>query len=148
MADYNSPYTGSQLDETIRKITSNNIHTYHLVFENDSGAAKVYLSSLPAGPDGKRTGVYDIIYDGAGASGAGSVSRIYIHDENEDAGGSGHTDLAGTGNTASIWAPHAHYSHSDKSFAASVDTVALDTNAVTTDYGIKIYKITRQDTIA
>ncbi len=144
--DYNSPYTGQQLDDTIRKISSNNIHTYVKVFDNAAGIEVVPINSLPAGPDGLRTGVYDILY--SNSAGTRSTSHVNVMDLAVHASGSGRTNAAMAGAEATLMISLCVFTVADQSFHALRDTVNIPQNTVVADTPMKIFEIYRQDTIA
>ncbi len=149
--DYNSPYTGAQLDDTIRKISSNDIHTYVEVFSNPagtSGITGIALSSLPAGPNGLRTGVYDVEFNTQGGSNTAmdgaSLSRLIIHDTNTNASGSGHTGMW----TDNVGAVRAQYDAGDGRIKILHRIINVQTGAAVDDSGsTEIYYISRQDTV-
>ncbi len=146
--DYNSPYTGAQLDDTIRKISNNDIHSYVEVFSNTAGAATVNLNSLPAGPDGLRTGTYDILYSYAGStSGSRSTSRLIIHDVSATSTGTGHADASESNGNITLGFSHAQLDGASKDISAITDQVNITANSVVVNHGLAIYKIYRQDTI-
>ena len=155
MADaaYNSPYTGAQLDETIRKITSNKIHTYVEVFDSHMGTNKgIQLSSLPLNPQGNRNGVYDVEFASAGstqtAMDGASVSRLYIHDTGIRASGSGHVGMWMDGTKMYIAEIRAYYDEADGKIKINYQIADIQKNSIHDNaaYG-KIFKISRQDTI-
>ncbi len=144
--DYNSPYTGQQLDDTIRKISSNDIHSYVKVFDNASGAPVVAINSLPAGPDGLRTGVYDVLYSTSSA--VRSTSRLNVMDLSVHASGSGRTNAVMVGTDATLNISLCVFTVADQSFHALRDTVNITQDTVVADAPMNIYEIYRQDTIA
>ena len=152
--DYNSPYTGQQLDDTIRKISTNSLHSYTKVFDNPVGAQVVSINSLPSDQNGLRSGVYDVIYAGAaGGASWDSTSRINIHNLNNEASGTGRTNSAVNGTNIEIRLSNVHFSVADQSLRAVRDTVTVSTDANTgassvPDTPMYIYAIYRQDTIA
>ncbi len=151
IGDYNSPYTGQQLDDTIRKISSNNIHTYVKVFDNANGIEVVGINSLPAGPDGLRTGIYDVIYSETAA--ARNTSRIRVDELSLGATGSGRSNIFGDGtpgNDLKLYLSQVAFKVSDQSFHAYKDHVNITdpSDLLLLNQPMKIYEIWRQDTIA
>ncbi len=144
--DYNSPYTGQQLDDTIRKISSNNIHTYVKVYDNAAGAEIVSINSLPAGPNGLRTGVYDILYSNSPST--RSTSIMDVVDLSQHCSGSGRSNAVAGGTGVLLKLSQTIFLVADQSFHAIQDSVDVGANTVTADAPMKIYEIYRQDTIA
>ncbi len=148
VGDYNSPYTGAQLDDTIRKITSNEIHSYVRVFTNASGAATVNVNSLPAGPNGLRTGTYDVLYGMNGGVTSLSVSRLILDDLSMNNVGTGHSDGTGATGAVVLGFSYVKFDGGNKDIIALTDQVDIAANSVMADFNLSIYKIYRQDTIA
>ncbi len=144
--DYNSPYTGQQLDDTIRKISSNSIHTYVKVFDNAAGAPLVSINSLPAGPNGLRTGVYDINYS-YNASTRNS-SRVDVFDLSQKSFGATKANALIDGTDVTITSNQPLFESSTQEFRVGSEIVNIGQNTLTQITGPLIYEIYRQDTIA
>ncbi len=148
VGDYNSPYTGQQLDDTIRKISSNNIHTYVKVYDNPAGTdSPILINSLPVGPNGLRTGVYDITHGLTSHPDSVQSARIIVSNLNETS--SSVSRVAGSMSGADLLLQITKVSYSGTGFTFNAgkqdlnitqDSVAYQTAA--------IYEIWRQDTIA
>ncbi len=99
MADYNSPYTGAEIDAGIAKTDKiiEQVQVYGGV-PTDEG---ISLLSLPVNPTtGDRTGIYDIIFNrepGAPTTGSGIfISRMYIIREDAESTGTSHVYMNAT----------------------------------------------------
>ncbi len=152
VADYNSPYTGAMLDETIRKVTGNDLHSYVEVFRDESGSTtEVNINSLPTGPNGLRTGLYTIAYgQGTLAAGNVSTSTILVTNISSNAAGSGHGSLSVDGGTGdySIHATRTEYEGGAKVFKALYDSLNVTANFGVIGTPLNILIIRRQDTLA
>ncbi len=100
MADYNSAYTGPEVDAALAK--TEQIMEFVQVYAGSPTNTGVPLSVLPVNPGtGSKTGVYDIIYaatdtdpDDPGAT--GSTSRLYVGNESGTYNGAGTVQMTDT----------------------------------------------------
>ncbi len=100
MADYNSPYTGAEIDAAVGK--SDQIMELAQVYMGAPTNTGILLSSLPVNPGtGDRTGLYEIITSNESTDitlqGAHSQSsRIYVPGEQGTASGSASVGMTDT----------------------------------------------------
>jgi len=100
LVDYNSPYTGAEVDAAIAK--TDGILESVAVWEGVPTNVGVPLSSLSVNPGtGDRTGTYDVLYsetatDVETSAGTPALSRIQLLEETQFAIGSGHSDMTDT----------------------------------------------------
>ncbi len=97
MADYNSAYTGPEVDAALAK--TEQIMEFVQVYSGSPVNTGIPMSSIPVNSTtGDKTGVYDIIYSGDtvdvdSAAGTPGLSRIWIGNEGQVSHGSGHSDM-------------------------------------------------------
>ncbi len=104
MADYNSAYTGPEVDMALSK--TDKILEWIQVFPAGGGhsptSTGVSMSGIGINPGtGDKTGIYDVIYaddanDIKTSAGRPNLSRIWIGDEGQFSGGSGHASMTNT----------------------------------------------------
>ena len=138
MADYNSAYTGQEVDAAIAK--SAKIGEFATVWAGSPTSSPISLSSLPANPGtGDRTGLYYIEYDVAQSSTAPSTSFIHVSNESNDTVASGHTDMdSGEGAIYS-----SHVAVKSGAFQATYDKCVVNSGTFTLDQPLYIRKIWR-----
>ncbi len=140
MADFNSAYTGAEVDAAIAKTDS--ILGSVQVYNGSPTNTGIPMSSIGINPDtGDKTGTYDIIYAGSNtsvdtASGEPNVSRLWIGNEGQTSGGSGHSDMTDT----AMWVSSADYTLNE--FTATLHTHTFS-SGLATDIPAYIHKIFR-----
>ncbi len=149
MADFNSAYTGTEVDAAIAKTAT--ILNFVQVYSGSPTDEGVPISSLSINPDtGDRTGVYDVIYSGTNtsvdsSSGVSFVSRIRVGNEGQIARGTSFAEINVGGNT--MWGSNCDY-NKDAEQKFKVDEKTYDLNANTgtvSDWFIhKIYRLERE----
>ncbi len=109
MADYNSPYTGSEIDAAIAK--ADKISEYIDLYNGAPTNAGVALSSLAVNPKtGDRSGLYYIIFsiDAVDLSSPTTNTQLSVMYISADAGTSSGTSVVGMG-TTDIYSGKAKY---------------------------------------
>ncbi len=148
MADYNSAYTGAEIDAAVGAMTGGSVSGQQLVWDNTSGTppTSVAMSAIPVNPDtGDKRGVYTVIYSQTSAdvdtsAGVPNSSVLYIGDVNQNSGGSGHSDMSNT----HIYISHVNYGSSQ--FNCVVQNHAFSSGTATTE-GAFIHKIFRLQSV-
>jgi len=148
-ADYNSPYTGAQLDEVIRKITSNDIHTYTELFRNPAGTTGgIPINTFQAGPDGLRTGTYEILWGGQGALvDHANLSMIVIENLSTSARGPGSFNFTDTSGTMILSVDTAYYDPTTQKIEVFRRDLDLNTNTEVANWSVEIFVVSRRDTL-
>ncbi len=140
MADFNSVYTGAEIEAAIVK--TDEIVEFVQVYSGSPTNSGVSMSSIPADPTtGLKTGVYDVIYasnttDVDTSAGSPNLARIWIGDIGQNSGGSGHSDMDDT----YLYVNSADYDGVE--FTATSHTHAFSSGG-STDLALYIHKIFR-----
>ncbi len=148
MADYNSSYTGLELDAAIA--ATDEIMEFVEVYAGAATNTGIPLSSLSVNPGtGDKTGIYDVLYsasmtDPDSSSGTGSLSRLYIGNESGTYNGAGVSSMTGT----DIAVHHVMYNDSNSGLVESIyDTHTFGSGTATT-LKLYIHKVWRLQKIA
>ena len=143
MADYNSSYTGTEVDAAVAK--TGTILESKQVYTGSPTNSGVPMSSISTNPDtGNKTGTYDVIYSTTntsvdGSTGEPNVSRIWIGDEAQTSAGTGHADMSDT----TIYSSSADYNGSNFTAILSSHTFSSGTATNANIYIHKIFRLQR-----
>ena len=148
MADYNSVYTGIQVDAAIAKTDA--MLGFEEVYQGSPTNTGIPLSSLSVNPGtGDKTGIYDVLYSGSttdpdSSSGTGSLSRLYIGNEAGTYNGAGTSSMTDT----DLYTHHVVYNDSNSGLLeAVIDSHAFGSGTAGSSK-LYIHKIWRLQTTA
>jgi hypothetical protein len=128
MADYNSRYTGSEIEAAIAR--TDKIGEFAEIWAGSPTTSPISLNSLPVNPGtGDRTGLYFVSYESSGATNYTSNSMMHIFDESKGSVGTGHSDMA-TGTDNNVWASTTHVVYEGGNLKALADSLNMTTGTL------------------
>ena len=123
MADYNSKWTGVDIDNAVEK--SAHIGYFNELFNSTSGTTSFDLDNVSDNPaTNSKAGLYYVTYEAAMDVQTRSTSVIFIETNDTDTKGSGHTGFDSSSNT--IWTGKTSYDGSTHEITVPIN--AIDVN--------------------
>ncbi len=148
MADYNSRFTGAQIDDGIEDTAE--ITERAEIWSNASGTTdRIAIGSIPVDPaTGTYIGMYCLEYSldsvaGGSTSDARSSSSFIITDIDRDVSGNGSVSITVDGGEAILYANQSYYNATSDEIYAHYDKINQATGAVSENQPLRVWTIWR-----